>query len=53
MSEFGHDLEPRQPDFARLESIVRTAGGYIRPTDDLRPNTLEAAQAAATPEVET
>ena len=46
MSEFGPDLDQWQPEFARLESIVRTAGGYVRPTDDLRPNTLEAVQDA-------
>ena len=46
MSEFGYDLDHLQPDFARLESIVHAAGGYVQPTDDLRPNTLEAAQYA-------
>jgi hypothetical protein len=46
VSEFGNDLDPLQADFARLESIVHAAGGYVHPTDDLRPNTLEAAQDA-------
>lgn len=30
-----------QPD---LEAMVRAAGGYVRPSDNLRPRTLEAAR---------
>jgi len=33
-------------DFEQLESIVRAAGGYVEPTDDLRPEVLEAARGA-------
>jgi|GEM_PF-1339488 len=29
-----------------LESLVRAAGGYVQPTEDLRPRALEAAHAA-------
>jgi len=46
VSEFSRHDENRQPASAQLESIVRAAGGYIRPTDDLRPSTLEAARDA-------
>ena len=30
--------------FAPIEAMVRAAGGYVRPSDDLRPSTLEAAR---------
>ena len=46
VSEFGHDRESGQPAFAQLESMVRAAGRYVEPTDDLRPNVLEAAHEA-------
>lgn len=44
MSEFNNDRDEGR--FESLESIVRAAGGYIQPTDDLRPRTLEAAREA-------
>lgn len=31
---------------ASLESAILQAGNYVQPTDDLRPNTLEAARSA-------
>jgi len=40
MSEY----PPRGESFADVESMVRAAGGYVQPTDDLRPRTLEAAR---------
>jgi len=33
-------------DFQQLEATVRAASGYVQPTDDLRPNALEAARDA-------
>ena len=30
--------------FAPIEALVRASGGYVRPSDDLRPSTLEAAR---------
>ncbi|NOY41094.1 MAG: hypothetical protein GXP26_04565 [Planctomycetes bacterium] len=44
MSEFSQEYE--QPAIEQLESIVRSASGYLQPTDDLRPNALEAARDA-------
>lgn len=35
------DAAPGHPDFA---AMVRAAGGYVRPSDNLRPRTLEAAR---------
>lgn len=35
------DPAPGHPD---LEALVRAAGGYVRPSDNLRPRTLEAAR---------
>ena len=47
MSEFNRERDDRWLDtFDPLESIVRAAGGYVQPTDDLRPITLEAAREA-------
>jgi hypothetical protein len=45
MSEFRYkdDNSPFE-SFDSLESIVRAAGGYVQPTDDLRPRTIEAAR---------
>jgi hypothetical protein len=31
-------------DFSELERQIRSAGAYVRPSDDLRPATLEAAK---------
>lgn len=31
------------PSLPELEAMIRSAGGYVQPTDDLRPRTLEAA----------
>ena len=30
--------------FAPVEAMIRAAGNYVRPSDDLRPSTLEAAR---------
>ncbi len=46
MSEFGPDYEQQPAAFEQLESMVRSACGYLQPTDDLRPNALEAARDA-------
>ena len=47
MSELHNQRDDRPFDsFESLESIVRAAGGYVQPTDDLRPRTLEAARDA-------
>jgi hypothetical protein len=32
--------------FEPVEAMIRAAGKYVRPSDDLRPNTLEAARHA-------
>ncbi len=39
------DFDPT--DFGQIEAIVRAAGGYVCPTDDLRPKALEAAKFAS------
>lgn len=31
------------PSLPELEAMIRSASGYVQPTDDLRPRTLEAA----------
>jgi hypothetical protein len=44
-----HDYEPQdcEPEaFDSVESLIRSACGYVLPTDDLRPRTLEAARAS-------
>jgi hypothetical protein len=41
---FDHNDAPR--DFDSVESLIHAACGYVQPTDDLRPRTLEAARAA-------
>jgi hypothetical protein len=33
-------------DFAEVERLLRSARGYLQPTEDLRPNTLEASRDA-------
>lgn len=43
--ENGRDRRERQA-FAAVESLVRAAGHYVQPRDDLRPSTLEAARRA-------
>ena len=52
MSEFTDDFCEGRRDsplesFASLEAIVRAAGNYVQPTDDLRPRTLEAARSVS------
>ena len=42
VSEADRDYDQPAADFAPLEAMLRSAGGYVHPTDDLRPNTLEA-----------
>jgi hypothetical protein len=45
MSEFRYKEDNSEfESFDSLESIVRAAGGYVQPTDDLRPRTMEAAR---------
>ena len=39
-----HDAYSRDDSDAALESLIRAAGDYIHPTDDLRPRTLETAR---------
>lgn len=47
MSNHDYDLHDREPEaFDSIESLVRAACGYVQPTDDLRPRTLEAARAS-------
>ena len=46
MSDFDRQFEAHRPAFAEIESIVRAAGTYVRPSDDLRPSTLEAVRDA-------
>ena len=41
--ENARDRRERQA-FAAVESLVRAAGHYVQPSDDLRPSTLEAAR---------
>ena len=43
MFESARDRKERAV-FAPIESMVRAAGGYVRPSEDLRPSTLEAAR---------
>lgn len=38
-----HDRRERE-SFAPVEALIRSAGNYVRPSDDLRPRTLEAAR---------
>jgi hypothetical protein len=38
-----HDRRERE-SFAPIEALIRSAGSYVRPSDDLRPRTLEAAR---------
>jgi len=48
MSDFDYKCDDcRFESFDSLESIVRAAGNYVHPTDDLRPSTLEAARKAS------
>jgi hypothetical protein len=45
MTDFRYDNDDSPfESFDSLESIVRAAGGYVQPTDDLRPRTMEAAR---------
>lgn len=47
MSRFdGERYVNGRESFDSLETIVRAAGDYIQPSDDLRPSTLEAAREA-------
>jgi len=43
MFESARDRQERTM-FAPIEAMVRAAGGYVRPSDDLRPSTLAAAR---------
>ena len=45
MNDSGHFREPCDDgSIDAIEALVRSAGNYIQPTDDLRPATLEAAR---------
>jgi hypothetical protein len=44
MTDFLYDDDREALD--EVESLVRAACGYVQPTDDLRPRTLEAAREA-------
>jgi hypothetical protein len=47
MSDFNYDRHDCEPEaFDSIESLIRAACGYVQPTDDLRPRTLEAARSA-------
>ena len=46
MSERRQNFEPPHA-FTQLESVVRAARGYVQPTEDLRPRTIEAAREAS------
>jgi hypothetical protein len=45
VSEFNRQFDA-DADFAEVEMLLRSARGYLQPTEDLRPNTLEAARGA-------
>lgn len=45
MSEIEFNCEP-ESSFGELESLVRRAGSYVQPTENLRPKSLEAAREA-------
>lgn len=45
MSPFDNKQDRREREsFAPIEALVRSAGNYVRPSEDLRPRTLEAAR---------
>jgi hypothetical protein len=45
MSIFDNNQDRREREsFAPVEALIRAAGNYVRPSDDLRPRTLEAAR---------
>jgi hypothetical protein len=47
MSVFDNNQDRREREnFAPIEALIRSAGNYVRPGDDLRPRTLEAARHA-------
>jgi hypothetical protein len=47
MSNFAYDRHDCEWEgFDSIESLVSAACGYVQPTDDLRPRTLEAARAS-------
>lgn len=44
---FDNNQDRREREsFAPIEAMIRSAGNYVRPSDDLRPRTLEAARHA-------
>jgi hypothetical protein len=43
MAETSGDFRP----FSELEALVRSAGDYVRASDDLRPRVLESARSAS------
>jgi hypothetical protein len=47
MSDFNHDRRDGEPEAVdSIESMIRSACGYVQPSEDLRPRTLEAARSA-------
>jgi ferric-dicitrate binding protein FerR (iron transport regulator) len=45
MNPFDNKQDRREREsFAPIEALIRSAGNYVRPSDDLRPRTLEAAR---------
>lgn len=45
MNVFDNNQDRREREsFAPIEALIRSAGNYVRPSDDLRPRTLEAAR---------
>jgi hypothetical protein len=45
-NHFYHHENEQPLSLQQLESMVRAAGGYLQPTDDLRPKALEATRVA-------
>lgn len=42
-----HNLVDWQERYDEVEALVQAAGGYVQPSDDLRPRVLETARAEA------
>ena len=46
MNDFSSPSDDCSFGYESLEAVVRSAGVYVHPTEDLRPRTMEAARAA-------
>lgn len=44
MTEWSDWYQPTREPFAEIEAMVRSAGQYVRASDDLRPRVLETAR---------